>query len=296
MKFHFLTLFPEMIESGLNTSIIGRAVKAGFISIHTVHIRDYTEDKHGHTDAAPYGGGAGLVMTCQPIYDAYRDVLAGIAADKVNAFARSKNLSFEEAIMDPEFQMMNHKKPRVLYTSPAGRVFDQEMAKELSKEEDLIILCGHYEGVDQRVLDLIEAEEVSIGDYVLTGGELPAMVMADAISRMVPGVLHNEDSGVDESFSDVYPKQELTKKARKEVYGELLRQKPKVESEETSQENEIEEELKLKLLEYPQYTRPEVFMGMKVPEILLSGNHAEILKWRRSQSIERTKKRRPDLL
>ena len=295
MNFHILTLFPEMITSGLNTSIIGRAAEAGLISVHAVNIRDFTEDKHGHVDDAPYGGGAGMVMQCQPIYDAYKDVLAGIAAGKVNQFASSRGISFQDALLDPDFQMMQFQKPRVLFTSPAGRVFDQEMAKELAKEDDLIILCGHYEGVDQRVLDLIEAEDVSIGDYVLTGGELPAMVMTDAISRMVPGVLTNEDSGVDESFSYVYPEEELTKRSRREVYGDLLRRNPS-KSNEANPETKEQEELKIKLLEYPQYTRPEVFMGKKVPDVLLSGNHAEILKWRRSQSVERTKKRRPDIL
>ena len=272
-----------MITSGLNTSILGRAAKAGLISVQAVNIRDFTEDKHGHVDDAPYGGGAGMVMQCQPIYDAYNDVLGTLAAGKVNAFAKDRGLSFDDALTDPDFQAMHFEKPRVLYTSPAGAVFNQTMAKELAKEEDLIILCGHYEGVDQRVLDLIGAEEVSIGDYVLTGGELAAMVMTDAISRMVPGVLTNEESGVDESFSEISPDQEMTKRARREVYGELLAKKG-------------EEEKILTLLEYPQYTRPEVFMGVKVPEVLLSGNHAEILKWRRSQSLERTKKRRPDLL
>lgn len=270
-----------MIESGLHTSILGRAADAGHISVRAVNIRDYTEDKHGHVDDAPYGGGAGMVMQCQPIYDAYTDVLGTIAAGKVRAFADTRGLSFDDALLDPDFQMMHFEKPRVLYTSPAGRVFDQQMARELAKEEDLILLCGHYEGVDQRVLDLIGAEEVSIGDYVLTGGELAAMVMTDAISRMVPGVLSNEESGVDESFSEIHPQKEMTKRARREVYGDLL---PK------------EEEDTLKLLEYPQYTRPEVFMGQKVPDVLLSGNHAEILKWRRARSIERTKERRPDLL
>lgn len=282
MNFHILTLFPEMITSGLNTSILGRAAKAGLISVHAVNIRDFTEDKHGHVDDAPYGGGAGMVMQCQPIYDAYNDVLGTLAAGKINAFAQKSGLSFDDALLDPDFQAMHFKKPRVLYTSPAGAVFDQEMAKELAKEEDLIILCGHYEGVDQRVLELIGAEEVSIGDYVLTGGELAAMVMTDAISRMVPGVLSNEESGTEESFSKVCPDREMTKRARREVYGEFLAK------------NEGEEKT-LTLLEYPQYTRPEVFMGLKVPEVLLSGNHAEILKWRRSQSLARTKERRPDL-
>ncbi len=287
-----------MITSGLNTSIIGRAAEAGLISVHAVNIRDFTEDKHGHVDDAPYGGGAGMVMQCQPIYDAYNDVLAGIAAGKITAFAKDRGLSFDDALLDPDFQAMRFKKPRVLYTSPAGAVFDQKMAKELAKEEDLIILCGHYEGVDQRVLDIIGAEEVSIGDYVLTGGELPAMVMTDAISRMVPGVLSNEESGVDESFSEVYPEQEMTKRARREVYGDLLNRSSgkKAQTEQDGEESGLASEAGITLLEYPQYTRPEEFMGRKVPEVLLSGNHAEILKWRRSQSIERTKKRRPDLL
>lgn len=269
-----------MIESGLHTSILGRAADAGLISVHAVNIRDFTEDKHGHVDDAPYGGGAGMVMQCQPIYDAYTDVLGTIAAGKVQSFARSRGISFDEALLDPDFQLMHFEKPRVLYTSPAGRVFDQQMAKELAKEEDLILLCGHYEGVDQRVLDLIGAEEVSIGDYVLTGGELAAMVMTDAISRMVPGVLSNEDSGVDESFSEIDPHKEMTKRARKEVYGELLSSK---------------EEVSLKLLEYPQYTRPEVWHDKKVPDVLLSGHHANITKWRREKRLERTKERRPDL-
>lgn len=282
MNFHILTLFPDMIRSGLHTSILGKAADAGFISFHAVNIRDYTESKQGRVDDAPYGGGAGMVMQCQPIYDAYTDVLGTIAAGKVRTFADKKGIGFQDALLDPEFQAMSFQKPRVLYTSPAGKTFDQKMAKELAKEEDLIILCGHYEGVDQRVLDLIGAEEVSIGDYILTGGELAAMVMADAVSRMVPGVLHNEESGEDESFSEIYPEQEMTRRARREVYGDLLRNR--------------DGEPCFTLLEYPQYTRPEVFMGRKVPEILLSGNHAEILKWRRSQSLERTRARRPDLL
>ena len=281
MHFHILTLFPEMIDSGLHTSIIGRAQEAGLIRVHTVNIRDYTNEKHGHVDDAPYGGGAGMVMQCQPIYDAYTDVLGTLAAGKVMAFAKEHDLSFDDALLDPEFQAMQFQKPRVIYTSPAGKVFDQQMAKELAKEEDLIILCGHYEGVDERVLDIMEAEPVSIGDYVLTGGELPAMVMVDAVSRMIPDVLTNADSKEEESFSSVRPKEEFTRKARKEVYGELILPEAKEE---------------IVLLEYPQYTRPEVFMGRKVPEVLLSGDHARIEQWRRKQSLERTRKYRPDLL
>ena len=249
MNFHIMTLFPEMVSAGLSESITGRAQKAGVISVNAVNIRDYTKDVHRHVDDYPYGGGAGMIMQVQPIFDCFQDICAKAG-----------------------------RTPRVLYTSPAGRVFNQKMARELAKEEDLIILCGHYEGVDQRALELLGAEEVSIGDYVLTGGELAAMVMTDAISRMVPGVLTNEESGVDESFSSVTPASEFTKKIRKEVYGELAG----------------EEELTL--LEYPQYTRPEEFMGLKVPEVLLSGNHLNIGAWRRSQSMERTRERRPDLL
>lgn len=250
MNFHIMTLFPEMVKNGLNTSIIGRASQAGLISIDAVDIREFTDDPHRHVDDYPYGGGAGMIMQVQPVYDCYQSILKRTGKDKL----------------------------RVLYTSPAGRTFDQDMARELANEEDIVILCGHYEGVDQRALELLEAEDVSIGDYVLTGGELAAMVMTDAISRMVPGVLTNEDSGVDESFSPVKPNEEFTKKVRREVYGSLL------------------EKEEVKLLEYPQYTRPEEFMGLQVPEVLLSGNHANINRWRREQSLARTRKRRPDLL
>lgn len=253
MHFHIMTLFPEMIEAGLRTSILGRAEKAGLIGIHTINFREYTNEKHGHVDDAPFGGGAGMILMCQPIYDAWTDLCRHLEKGTGT---------------------------KVLYTSPAGRVFDQDMARDLAKEEDLIILCGHYEGVDQRVLELMHAEEVSIGDYVLTGGELPAMVMVDAISRMVPGVLTNSLSGEEESFGRVFPEKEFTKKIRREVYGDLL---------DRDQEG-------LKLLEYPQYTRPEEFMGMKVPQILLSGDHAKVDAWRRKQSVKRTRQRRPDLL
>ena len=254
MNFHIMTLFPDMVKEGLNTSILGRAADAGLIRINTVDFRQYTNEKHGHVDDAPFGGGAGMVLMCQPVYDAWNDICSRL--DKGTD-------------------------TKVIYTSPAGRVFDQEMAKELAEEEDLIILCGHYEGIDQRVLELMNAEEVSIGDYVLTGGELPAMVMVDAISRMVPGVLTNSLSGEEESFSCVYPHREFTRKVRHQVYGSLLKK---------------EEDQSLQLLEYPQYTRPEEFMGLKVPEVLLSGDHAKVDAWRRQQSIQRTRERRPDLL
>ena len=233
MNFYVMTLFPEMILQGVNTSITGRGIKSGAISVEAVHIRDYTNDKHGKTEDAPYGGGVGLVMQAQPIWDCYQAVLRMIRERKPCGTIP--------------------KRTRVLYMSPQGRVFSQQMAEELSREEDLILLCGHYEGVDERVLELMEAEEVSIGDYILTGGELPAMVMIDAVSRLVPGVLGKIESAEIESFHD-------------------------------------------NLLEYPQYSRPEVFMDKKVPEVLLSGHHANVDKWRREQSMIRTLQKRPDLL
>ena len=223
MNFHILTLFPDMVRDGLHTSILGRAVNNGHISMNIVNIRDYTLDKHKKVDDYPYGGGAGMLMQAQPIYDAHKAVC-------------------EQA----------GKKIRTVYVTPQGTVFNQQMAVDFAKEENLVILCGHYEGVDERVLEEVVTDYVSIGDYVLTGGELAAMVMVDAISRMVPGVLSNEDSGVTESFYD-------------------------------------------NLLEYPQYSRPEVWHDKKVPEVLLSGHHKNIEKWRLEQSILRTKERRPDL-
>ena len=222
-RFHILTLFPKMVMDGLNTSIIGRAIDAGLLEINAVNIRDYSTNKHMKVDDYPYGGGAGLVMQPEPVYRAYKDL--------------TKNMK---------------KKPRVVYLTPQGTTFHQEVAKELAKEEELVFLCGHYEGIDERVLEEIVTDYVSIGDYVLTGGELPAMVMIDSISRLVPGVLHNDDSAGDESFENG-------------------------------------------LLEYPQYTRPPVFLDKEVPEVLLSGHHENIRKWRHEQSVKRTKERRPDL-
>lgn len=233
MNFHVLTLFPDMILQGLNTSITGRAMDKGLISVNTVNIRDFSEDKHNRVDDYPYGGGAGMVIQAEPVYKAY-----GYLANHIK-------MSKE----DPH----SFKKPRVIYVTPQGSIFNQSFAQELAQEEDLILLCGHYEGIDERVLDMIVTDYVSIGDYVLTGGELPAMVMIDAISRLIPGVLNNEVSSEFESFQD-------------------------------------------NLLEYPQYTRPEVFMGQRVPEVLLTGHHANIEAWRRQQSILRTYERRPDLL
>ncbi len=219
MKFDVLTLFPEMFEI-LNQSIIGKAIEKDLIDINVINIRDFSKDKHKKVDDTPYGGGAGMVMKPDVVYDAYQSV------KDANA--------------------------KVIYMSPQGKPLNQKKVEELSKENHFIILCGHYEGIDQRVLDKIVDEEISIGDYVLTGGEIPAMVLIDSVSRYVEGVL-KEDSIKEESFSNG-------------------------------------------LLEYPQYTRPEVFEGMKVPEVLLSGHHENIEKWRKEKSLEITKKKRPELL
>ncbi len=222
MKIDILTLFPEMFLP-LQTSIIGRAQENNLLKINLVNYRDYSKDRLKHVDDTPYGGGAGMVIKPEPIYDAYKDLVA----------------------------KSNSKSKKVIYMSPKGKLFNQQMAKELSKEEHLIILCGHYEGVDERIIEEIVDEEISIGDYVLTGGELPAMCLVDAVARNIDGVL-SDDSTIDESFSNG-------------------------------------------LLEYPQYTRPEEFMGRKVPEILLSGDHAKVDDWRLMKSLEITKERRPDL-
>ena len=219
MKFDVLTLFPEMFEI-LNQSIIGKAIEKDLIDINLINIRDFSKDKHKKVDDTPYGGGAGMVMKPDVVYDAY--------------------------------QSIKDRNAKVIYMSPQGKPLNQQKVEELSKENHLIILCGHYEGIDQRVLDKIVDEEISIGDYVLTGGEIPAMVLIDSVSRYVKGVL-KEDSIKEESFSNG-------------------------------------------LLEYPQYTRPEVFEGMKVPEVLLSGHHENIDKWRKEKSLEITKKKRPDIL
>lgn len=234
MHFHIMTLFPEMVLDGLNTSILGRAKENGLISIDAVNIRDYTTNKHNKVDDYPYGGGAGMLMQAQPVYDTY--------------------VALEEQIQERRAQegKDTSKKTRVIYMTPQGSVFHQKKAEELAKEEDLIFLCGHYEGIDERVLEEIVTDYLSIGDYVLTGGELPAMVMIDTISRLVPGVLNNEDSANTESHSDG-------------------------------------------LLEYPQYSRPEIWRDKKVPDVLLSGHHANIEKWRLEKSLERTKERRPEL-
>ncbi len=223
MRIDILTLFPDMFSSVINTSIFGRAVKAGIFDIHLYDIRDYTLDKHRHTDDYPFGGGAGMVMTPQPLFDCFDDVIG------------------------------NGEKPKTIYMSPQGKTLTHDKAAELSMLDRIIILCGHYEGVDQRVIDTYVDEEISIGDYVLTGGELPAMVLMDCLSRFVPGVLGSTDSVQDESFSSG-------------------------------------------LLEYPQYTRPAEFRGMKVPDVLLSGNHKDIEQWRIEESIRKTREVRPELL
>lgn len=224
MRIDILTLFDEMCDRVLSESILGRAQSKGALEVHCHQIRDYTLNKQKQVDDYPYGGGQGMVMNAQPIADCFRAVC-------------------EET----------GERPYLVYMSPQGAVLTQQKARELAQKPHLCVLCGHYEGVDERVLEALVDEQISIGDYVLTGGELPAMMMIDCISRLVPGVLNNDVSAEFESFHD-------------------------------------------NLLEYPQYSRPEEFMGRKVPEILLSGHHANIEKWRREQSIIRTLERRPELL
>lgn len=238
IQFYVMTLFPEMVMGCLNTSITGRAMARGLLSVETVNIRDYAFNRHHSVDDYPYGGGAGMLMQAEPVYQAYEAV--------------RKKLNIQDVQLQGTEEYKG-KKPRVVYLSPQGRTFDQKMAEEFAAEQELILLCGHYEGIDERVLEEIVTDYVSIGDYVLTGGELPAMIMIDAIARLVPGVLHNDVSAEFESFQD-------------------------------------------HLLEYPQYSRPEVWHEKKVPEILLSGHHANVEKWRRRQSVIRTARIRPDLL
>lgn len=224
MKIEIATLFPEMCEAVLGESIVGRARKSGKIEINCRQIRDYTQDKHRRVDDTPYGGGMGMVMQCEPIYNCYKAVCNEIGT-----------------------------KPHTIYMSPKGKIFTQQRAVELAKMDNILIVCGHYEGVDQRIIDRIVDEEISIGDYVLTGGEIPAMAVVDAVARMCDGVLSDEVCFKDES-----------------IYSGLL--------------------------EYPQYTRPEVWEGENVPAVLLSGHHRNIEKWRLEKSIEVTAERRPDLL
>ena len=224
MRFDIMTLFPEYVDYILSESIIGRARKNGLLDIRTHNIRDYSEDKHRRVDDTPYGGGRGMLMAAPPIYRCYK--------------------SIEETL---------DSKPHVIYMSPKGRVFSESVAKELLSHENIVILCGHYEGVDQRLIDEIVDDEISIGDYVLTGGELPACIIVDAVGRLCDGVLAMPECHEKESFED-------------------------------------------DMLEYPQYTRPPVWMGREVPEVLLSGHHANIDKWRLEQSKEITQARRPDLI
>ena len=224
MRIDILTLFPDMFASPLDFSILKRAQTNGLVEIVLSNIRDFTQDSYRKVDDKPYGGGSGMVMLCKPMFDCLESV-----------------------------QKQDARKGRLIVLTPQGKKFDQQMAKEFATEERLIFIAGRYEGLDERIIIGSEAEQVSIGDYVLTGGELAAMVIVDAVVRLLPGALGDDESSADESFSDG-------------------------------------------LLEYPQYTRPEVFRDMKVPDVLLSGNHAEIEKWRRQQAIERTKQNRPDLL
>ena len=219
-----MTLFPEIFHSYMNESIMKRAIEKEIIEVHVYNIRDFSANKHKKVDDYPFGGGAGMLMTPQPIYDTYKHIV----------------------------ETHNIENPRVVYLTPKGQVYKQEIAQDLSIGEDIILLCGHYEGIDQRIIDLIVTDEVSIGDYVLTGGELPALIMIDSIARLIPGVLSQNESFEEESFKD-------------------------------------------DLLEYPHYTRPREFMGMSVPDVLLSGNHKKIEQWRLEESKKITKLRRPDL-
>ena len=224
MRIDIMTLFTDMCDSVLNESIIGRARQAGKVEINTVDIRDFSIDKHRHVDDKPYGGGNGMVMLAEPIYRCYNSICEQIG-----------------------------KNPHFVYMTPQGKTLTQQRVKELSKLDNIVILCGHYEGVDERVIDELQPEEISIGDYVLTGGELPALILADSISRMLDGVLSNDECFEEESHYN-------------------------------------------SLLEYPQYTHPAVWNGREVPEVLLSGHHQNVDKWRRKQSIKRTYERRPDML
>lgn len=224
MRIDILTLFPEMCNAVMNESIIGRARQAGKVEINCIDIRNYTLDKHRRVDDKPYGGGMGMVMAPQPIYDCFQAL-----CDKIGT------------------------RPHLIYLTPQGRTLTQERVKELSRLDNIALLCGHYEGIDERVIEALEPEEISVGDYVLTGGELPALIVADSVSRMLPGVLSDDECFEEESHYN-------------------------------------------SLLEYPQYTHPSEWQGKEVPEILLSGHHAKVDKWRREQSLQRTLERRPDML
>ena len=245
MIFHVLTLFPEMIQEAVSHSIVGRGIRSGLIRVNCVNIRDFAVNKHGQVDDAPYGGGAGMVLMAPPVFDAYRYVMAGIR-DRSGA---GEICSPRQGAVPP----VEEVSPPLIYLSPQGRALTQKVAGEIVLSRETILLCGHYEGLDERIIEEIVTDEISIGDYVLTGGEPAALVLIDAVSRLVPGVLGKADSSRDESFSDG-------------------------------------------LLEYPHYTRPPVFRGRAVPDVLLSGHHAQIEAWRRAQSLARTQAKRPDLL
>ena len=226
MKFDIMTLFPDMVKNVLSESIIGRAEKGGIISVECHNIRDYSKDKHRKTDDTPFGGGVGMLMTCQPIYDCFLSVVNNIPSDA---------------------------KRRVIYMSPRGKIFSHETAKRLSEYDNLIFLCGHYEGVDQRIIDEIVDEEISIGDYVVTGGEIPACIVIDAVSRLIEGTLSSKECYEGESHASG-------------------------------------------ILEYPQYTKPRSFHDREVPEVLLSGDHAKIDRFRLEEAVKITRERRPELL
>lgn len=225
MTFYIMTLFPDMIDAVMSESIIGRAIENGLLSVKTYNIRDYAFNKHSRVDDYPYGGGAGMLMQAEPVWQTYQAILQDSGKDSLP----------------------------VVYLSPKGQIFDQEKARAYAACDDLVLLCGHYEGIDERILEEIVTEEISIGDFVLTGGEIPAMAIVDTVARLLPGVLHNDESAETESFSDG-------------------------------------------LLEYPQYTRPEVWHDKRVPEILLSGHHANVEKWRHMEALKVTARKRPDLL
>ena len=224
MRIDIATLFPDMCETVLNESIIGRARKNELVTLYCHNIRDYTQDKHNRVDDTPYGGGMGMIMAPQPIFDCYKAI--------------SENIG---------------EKPHLIYLTPQGKTLTQQRVKELSKLDNLVLLCGHYEGIDERVIEELEPEEISVGDYVLTGGELPALIVADSVARMLPGVLSDDECFEEESHFN-------------------------------------------SLLEYPQYTHPSSWNGREVPDVLLSGHHAKVDEWRRHKSLERTYRRRPDML
>lgn len=261
MNFYVMTLFPGMVMNALSCSITGRAMEKGLINVKAVNIRDYTVEKHGKVDDYPFGGGYGMLMQVQPIDDCFRAVCQMIARDGEDRSDGRDGLDGESAdggkdlrdeANDYDSADVETVRPTVLYMSPQGERFSQKMAESLSLLNDIVFLCGHYEGIDERALEITGAKEVSLGDYVLTGGEFPAMVMIDCISRLIPGVL-KEGSAMEESFHDG-------------------------------------------LLEYPQYSRPEDYKGLKVPKLLLSGHHENVKNWRRRQCLIQTAKKRPDLL